>query len=170
MTNETTGARIETSMHRQSDGRGRLRASSRFPTSVQDLWSAVSEPARLARWLCVVEGEPAEGATLRTRYTSGWEGECLVERCAPPHELVISSTEDDGTVSRLTARIEADGDGAILTIEDTGLTLADLPFHTAGWRVHLEDLHALLAHDQDSTDWRGRWEALVPQYRDLPIE
>lgn len=166
----TTQPSIEATMHRQDDGSGRLRVSSRFDTSVDDLWSAVTDPARLARWICTVEGDAREGGTVRTRYTSGWEGESLIERCDPPHLLVISSTEDDGTVTRLTAVIEADADAAILTIEDAGLTLADLPFHTAGWRVHLEDLHALLVHDLDSTDWRGRWEALVPEYKDAPIE
>jgi uncharacterized protein YndB with AHSA1/START domain len=161
---------VETSMQRAEDGGGVLRVSSRFDTTVDDLWSAVTQPARLARWLCEVEGDATEGSTVRARYTSGWEGECVIERCDAPHELVISSTELDGTVSRLTARIEPDGDGAVLTVQDTGLTLPDLPFHTAGWRVHLEDLHALLEQDVDSADWRGRWEALLPAYQAATID
>lgn len=110
------------------------------------------------------------GGTIRSVYTSGWEGDSVIERCDPPHTLVISSVEADGSVARLTAVVEADGDGALLTVEDTGLSLGALPTHTAGWVVHLEDLAALLGDgSQDPRSWQERWQATVPQFEGTPI-
>jgi uncharacterized protein YndB with AHSA1/START domain len=135
-------------MHRIDDTYGVLRVSSRFATSPEELWDALTNPARLARWIGTVDGNLVVGGTIHSAFTSGWEGDSIIEQCQAPELLVMSSTDVDGAVARLTARIAADGDGSILTIEDSGLTLAELHFHTAGWAIHPEDLIGLLERDE----------------------
>jgi uncharacterized protein YndB with AHSA1/START domain len=171
MSDSPTGnpSRITSTMHRVDDTHGSLRVSSRFSTTPDDLWDAITNPVRLARWIARVEGELRVGGKIHATYTSGWEGDSIIEQCQAPETLVISTTEDDGSVARLTAQIAGDGDGAILTIEDSGLTLPELHFHTAGWGIHLEDLIGLLERDENSTNWRERWEAALPEAAARPI-
>ena len=54
---------------READGSGVVRLEDRFPTDVDDLWSALTEPDRLARWLGTFEGEMRPGGELKAHYS-----------------------------------------------------------------------------------------------------
>ena len=56
MTSNGTGIRILGTL-RSADGRGVVRMQDRFDTDIDDLWSALTEPRRLARWIAEVEGD-----------------------------------------------------------------------------------------------------------------
>jgi len=58
--NEPDGTRILGSL-RSVDARGVVRREDRFDTDIDDLWSAITDPGRLAQWHAKVEGD------LRTR-------------------------------------------------------------------------------------------------------
>jgi uncharacterized protein YndB with AHSA1/START domain len=135
-----------------------------YPTTPADLWSAITEPERLARWIAEVSGDLVVGGAFRIRFTSSWEGTGRVDVCEAPHRLVVTTSEDDGTSTELVAVITAEGDGARLVIEDRGLPVDAAPFHAAGWQVHLEDLGAALA-GRPISDWSARWNELMPSYR-----
>ncbi|MDQ0756136.1 SRPBCC domain-containing protein [Arthrobacter sp. B3I4] len=67
---------------RAADGKGIVRLEDRFDTAIEDLWSALTDPVLLARWLGEVEGDLREGGVFRARYfASGWEGTCRVQAC-----------------------------------------------------------------------------------------
>jgi len=51
-----TGNRILGSLL-TADGRGVVRMQDRFDTDIDDLWSALTDPARLAHWMAAVEGD-----------------------------------------------------------------------------------------------------------------
>ena len=61
------------------------------------------------------------------------------------------------------AVLSEDGDGTRLVVEERGLPIADLPYHGAGWHVHLQDLGALLA-DETPSAREPRWRELLPAY------
>jgi len=42
---------------RAADGKGIVRMEDRFDTDINDLWSALTDPSRLARWLGEVAGD-----------------------------------------------------------------------------------------------------------------
>jgi activator of Hsp90 ATPase-like protein len=47
----------------------------RYDTDIDDLWSAVTDPHRLARWFGQVEGDLRPGGQFRLRIeSSGWDG------------------------------------------------------------------------------------------------
>jgi hypothetical protein len=52
----TSNTRILGSL-RSADGKGVVRMQDRFDTDIDDLWSALTDPRRLARWLGDVEGD-----------------------------------------------------------------------------------------------------------------
>lgn len=141
-----------------------VRVEDVYPTTPEDLWSAITEPERLARWLAEVSGDLGLGGSFRIRFTSSWEGTGRVDECDPPHRLVVTTVEDDGSATELVAVVTPEGDGARLVVEDRGLPADVAPFHAAGWQVHLEDLGAALA-GRERSDWSARWKELMPSYR-----
>ena len=91
MTTNTPGSVRTLGTLRAADGKGIVRLEDRFDTDMDDLWSALTDPRRLARWLGEVEGDLRQGGEFRARFfASGWEGTGRVEVCEPPQRLLIS--------------------------------------------------------------------------------
>ena len=62
--NTHPGTRILGSL-RSADGKGVVRIEDRYDTGIDDLWSALTDPRRLARWYGQVEGDLRPGHRLR---------------------------------------------------------------------------------------------------------
>src|SRR6266513_5421115 len=62
--NARPGARILGSL-RSADGKGIVRMEDRYDTDIGDLWSALTNPVRLARWWGEVEGDLRLGGEFR---------------------------------------------------------------------------------------------------------
>lgn len=154
-----------------ADGRGVVRLEDRFDTDIDDLWSALTEPDRLVRWLGEVGGDLSAGGEFHAHYfASGWEGTCRVQECEPPRRFLITTSAPDEPDGAVEATLTADGDDqTILVIEDRGLPLAAITAYGAGDQIHLEDLAAYLAGRQ-SGNFRDRWQVLHPAYQQLSIE
>ncbi len=167
MTTNTAGSVRTLGTLRAADGKGIVRLEDRFDTDVHDLWSALTDPRRLARWLGEVEGDLHQGGEFRARFfASGWEGTGRVEVCQPPQRLLIltkSSDEPDGVIE---ATLTADGHETVLVIEDRGLPLENIAAYGAGDQIHVEDLAAYLA-GRGRCDARARWQELNPAYQKL---
>ena len=72
--NARGGGRILGSLG-SAEGKGIVRMEDRFDTDIDDVWSALTDPSRLARWYGEVEGDLRLGGEYRVRlYASGWEG------------------------------------------------------------------------------------------------
>lgn len=164
-TRTTAGVRITGSV-RMANGKGAVRVADRYDTGIEDLWSALTEPRRLACWIGDVEGDLRLGGEFHARLTSSWEGPGRVDVCEPPRRLLLTMSpgQDDETV--IEAQLTVDGDQTLLVIEERGFTPEELAGHGAGWQVHAEDLAAHIA-DRKPLDWRTRWLELAAAYRDL---
>jgi uncharacterized protein YndB with AHSA1/START domain len=149
-------------------GKGVVRMEGRYDTDIDDLWSALTDPQRLSRWIAEVEGALHLGGEFRATFTSGWEGHGRVDVCEPPRRLLV--TMDPGREDQTVIEVElvADGDQTSLVLEERQLPLAELAAHGAGWQAHVEDLAAHLA-GRERSDWRTRWIELTPLYRELTI-
>ena len=165
--NDRAGGRILGSLG-SADGKGVVRMEDRFDTDIDDVWSALTDPSRLARWYGEVEGDLRAGGEFRVRvFASGWEGTGRVEACEPPRRLVVTGKEPGqpgGDVSEVT--LAADGDQTILAWEERGMPLDQLAAYGAGVQVHAEDLAAHLA-GRERCDAGARWHELIPAYQDL---
>jgi uncharacterized protein YndB with AHSA1/START domain len=152
---------------RKADGRAIIHVEDVYPTDIDELWSAVSQPERLKRWLVTVEGDISIGGSFTASFTSGWEGTGRVDVCDAPHRLLITTFGNpDETV--MEATLTPEGDGTRLVIEERGILIEDAPFHGAGWQAHIEDL-ALYLSGKSTSNWEDRWKSLVPTYQELPI-
>jgi uncharacterized protein YndB with AHSA1/START domain len=170
MTIDTPGSVRTLGTLRAADGTGIVRLEDRFDTDIDDLWSALTDPRRVARWLGEIDGELREGGEFRARYfASGWEGTCRVQLCQPPRRLLLSTRSEDEPEGVVEATLTADGDHTILVLEHRGVPLAQLAAYGAGNQVHLEDLTAYLA-GRGPRDPRARWQELHPAYQQLATE
>jgi uncharacterized protein YndB with AHSA1/START domain len=153
---------------RAVDGAGAVRMEDRFDTDIQDLWSALTDPARLARWLGEVTGELRLGGEFSAQFfASGWNGAGWVQECQPPNRLLVRTVESGQSDEEfIEATLTADGDQTILVIEERGMPLDQLAAYGAGVQVHVEDLAAYLA-GHEPCDAQNRWEELLPTYQDF---
>ena len=171
---EQAGARVLGTLGSR-DGTGVVTVRDRFDTDIDDVWSALTDPRRLARWLGEVEGDLRLGGEFRARFfASGWEGTGRVEACEPPRRLLVLTkeagepAEDAGEPDEhaIEATLTADGDQTILVIEERGMPLDLLAAYGAGVQVHVEDLAAHLA-GRERGDAQARWAEFLPAYQGL---
>jgi uncharacterized protein YndB with AHSA1/START domain len=166
-THEAASMRILGSL-RSADGTGVVRMEDRFDTDINDLWSAITDPTRLARWYGEIEGDLRLGGEYHARlYSSGWEGTGRIEVCEPPRRLLVSTLGPEragaGTGE---VTLAADGAQTILVWEERGMPLDLIAAYGAGIQVHVEDLAAHLA-GRGRGDAEARWQELIPAYREL---
>jgi uncharacterized protein YndB with AHSA1/START domain len=164
--NEAAGNRIVGTL-RTADGKGIVRMEDRFDTGIDDLWSALTDPGRLARWIGEFEGDLRLGGEFRARYFDGWEGTGRVEACEPPrHLLVLTRHVRQADEQAVEATLTADGDQTILVVEERGKPMHLLAEYGAGIQVHIEDLAAHIA-GRERCDVEARWGELLPAYEAL---
>ncbi len=150
------------------DGKGVVRMEGRYDTDIDDLWSALTDPERLARWVAKVDGDLRLGGAFHATFTSGWEGPGRIDACDPPRQLLVTMTPGGEDETIIEAVLAADGDQTRLVVEERGIPLEELAAHGAGWQAHLEDLVAHSAGRQPA-DWHTRWTALTPSYREQTV-
>jgi uncharacterized protein YndB with AHSA1/START domain len=151
---------------REEEGRGVVRIEDTYPTGIDDLWSAITQPERLRRWIGDVSGDLRIAGEFRAAFTSGWTGAGVVEVCEAPHRLRVRMTRPGQESTVMEALLEADGPSTRLVIEERGLPLDDYVDHGAGWQAHAEDLDAYV-EGREPGDWRARWRQLIAAYMAL---
>jgi uncharacterized protein YndB with AHSA1/START domain len=156
---------------RTADGKGVVRIEDRVDTAPDDLWSALTDPRRLARWLGEVEGDLRPGGEFRAHFlASGWEGTGHIDVCEPPRRLrVLTKQHDEAEASPIEVTLTPDGDQTILVWEERGMPIDLLPAYGAGIQIHVEDLLAHIA-DRERCDSKARWAELQPGYEQLEID
>ena len=82
MTSQRTGTGTVVGTLRAVDGKAVVRMEDHFDTDADDLWSALTDPQRLARWIAHVDGDLRPGGAFQARFTSGWDG----STCANPRD------------------------------------------------------------------------------------
>jgi uncharacterized protein YndB with AHSA1/START domain len=148
---------------RSHDGTGVVTVQDRFDTDIDDLWSAITDPSRLARWLGQLGGEFRAHFSL----ASEWEGTGRVEACEPPRRLLVRTVDDvHASEQFIEATLAADGDQTIFTWEERGMPAGLLAPYGAGIQAQVEDLAAYIA-GREARDFGARWSELHPAYEEL---
>ena len=174
--NARPGTRILGSLG-SADGTGVVRIEDRYDTDIDDLWSAITDPARLARWHGQVTGDLRPGGQFGLYIAADdIEATGRVDACEPPRRLLVTTRETDESYLRgngvppfdetLEATLTADGDQTILVIEVQGMPLDKIAFYGTGWQIHAENLAAHIA-GRERRDTEARWNELIPPYQDL---
>jgi len=143
-----------------------VRVEDRFDTAPGDLWSARTDPRRLARWIGEVEGSLRLGGEFHFVFASGSEGTGRVEACEPSRRLLLTMALGQPDQDVIEATLTTDGRQTILVWEERGMPLDLLAAYGAGVRIHVEDLAAYLA-GRERVDAAARWNEPQPAYQDL---
>jgi uncharacterized protein YndB with AHSA1/START domain len=165
---------------RSEGGKGVVRIEERFDTDIGDLWSAITEPVRLARWLGSVDGDLRLGGSYRLFVVAdNVETAGQIERCEPPRRLRVTSRETEESFKKgqgappfdevVEVTLTADGEHAVLTAEISGLPLDKIEYYGVGWQIHAENL-AKHVEGHERGDTEPRWVELLPAYRELAAE
>ena len=164
--NDRASGRILGSL-RSADGKGVVRMEDRFDTDIDDLWSALTDPRRLARWIGEVEGDLRLGGEYRfCFFASGSEGTGRVDACEPPRRLLLTMALGQPEEDVVEVTLTADDDQTVLVWEERGMPVDLLAAYGAGVQIHVEDLAAYLA-GRERVDAAARWDELEPAYQDL---
>ncbi len=158
---------------RSADGKGIVRMEDRYDTDIDDLWAALTDPGRLARWIGDVEGDLRVGGEFRTHFfASGAQSTGRVEACEPPKRLLLQTKHLDAKYGLvIEATLTADGDQTVLVVEERGMPIDLLHGYGAGIQIHFEHLADHLAgrepRDVEEGNIEARWNELQPAYQDL---
>jgi uncharacterized protein YndB with AHSA1/START domain len=165
---------------RSADGAGVVRIEDRYDTDNNDLWSALTDPGRLARWYGQVEGDLRPGGQFRLHVEDAdLDATGRVEACETPRRLLVTTRETDESYLRgqgvppydqaHEVTLTADDDQTILVIEVRGMPLDAIAFYGAGWQLHAENLASYLA-GRERGETEARWDQLVPAYQALAAD
>lgn len=144
---------------------GDVRMHVALSSPVEDVWRALTDGERVARWL----GRLDVDAVTSDGHFELWHDDVVRSRHAvlewrPPHLLTVTWDFPDERASQVAfALAEADSSGATLSVHHQGLD--DAVSYAAGWHRHLQYLEAHLRGDDLSIDdfWTG-YDELVQLY------
>ncbi|MDD9371910.1 MAG: SRPBCC family protein, partial [Acidimicrobiales bacterium] len=122
-----------------------------YPAEVEDVWDALTDPERIARWFLPVTGDLRLGGTYQLEGNAGGE----IRACEPPTRLQITwifgedPGPDDSSLVEVT--LEPTDDGTLLHLEHTAVVPPEMwdqfgPGAVGvGWDLALIGLSAHLA-------------------------
>ncbi|MFQ1002115.1 SRPBCC family protein [Modestobacter sp. SSW1-42] len=143
----------------------RLRFRRRWPHPVDDVWAALTEPDRLARWIGTYDGvrEPGGAGTFTMTHEDGAAGEPLrVVACAAPVRLVVEWDTEGGW--RVELDLDGDGGGAVLTFTQLFAPGTDVVDYALGWHWYLDKLDAEVTGGPPPPAWDAFLAATGPAY------
>ncbi len=152
----------------EDDGRQRLEFRRSWPDPIEDVWSALTEPERLARWIGVYDGERAVGgrgtfAMTHEEGESGSEPMTIVE-CDPPRRLVIEWVQQDTDAWRVDLDLWREGDRTVLRFVQFYGAGADVTDFVLGWHWYLNRFGAEVAGTPAPADWDTFLAEVGPAY------
>ena len=165
MTAPRPTGRVET-----RDGTQVLVLTRRFTAPIEDVWAAVTESDRLARWIGRWDGDPTSGSV---RFQMLFEGEHSAEvmevrRCKSPHTLHLTSRQGD-EVWLLDLDLSHSDGVTTLTFSQPGVTAEQTQDVGPGWEYYLDRMvDAEAGDDPGARDFeRDYHPAMSPYYQGL---
>ncbi len=143
-----------------------VRFTRRYPVSRAELWSAITEPDRLARWAFRGEFEPRTGGSLRFNYGESEVSEGTILEWDEPSVLEYEWATDTEMPWRVRFELTNDGAGGTVMTFDHFLPDPTIPEFAAGWHWHLDRLATHLAGSEPpdvASD--GHFDELLETYR-----
>ncbi|MGY1601321.1 SRPBCC family protein [Geodermatophilus sp. SYSU D00815] len=138
-----------------------------WPDPIEDIWSALTENDRLARWIGTYEGERGAGGT--GTFMMLHEGDepaaspTTIVECDPPRRLVLEWTQPEHW--RVELDLSTQGGRTVLLFSQVLPTEEGVADVAAGWHWYLDKLAAELHGEPQPTDWDAFLAEVGPAYR-----
>jgi uncharacterized protein YndB with AHSA1/START domain len=157
-------------IQKEPDGTQTLVFRRRYPDPVDEVWSAITESDRLARWFGSYEGAAVPDGTVLLSITAeedagGEPATVHIVECRPPHRLVVDVTQPNQEVWRIAVTLATE-DGATTLLFEQAVPPDTEPADVAvGWHWYLDRMAASLT-GAPMPAWDDYYPALVSAYRD----
>lgn len=148
------------------DGQRAVRFTRRYPASRTEVWAAITEPDRMARWAFRGVLEPRSGGAVTFDFGEGGSVTGTVLEWDEPSVLEYKWATDTEMPWRIRFELTSDGDdGTVLTFDHL-LPDTTKPEFAAGWHWHLDRLALHLAGSvPPEVDSDKHFDALLAQYQ-----
>lgn len=134
-----------------------------YDDSVEDVWSALTQPDRVARWLGTISGDPQTGTVDLTMSEdeSATPAPVTILECEPPTRLVVDAPSPDGVWRLSVALHEKDGGTCLVFVQRLSEPY-DASSIGPGWHYYLDRMGAVIAGD----DFLDNWDDYYPSLHD----
>jgi uncharacterized protein YndB with AHSA1/START domain len=156
---------------RSEDGEGVVRMEDRLDAGIDDVWSALTDPDRLAHWYGQVEGQLSPGGDFHAHIDLAGDRAGRVVACEPPQRLLLTMRDPDPQPGQpeqtvIEAQLIAEGSQTRLVWEERGMPVNLLPAYGAGIQIHVEHLADYIS-GRERRSVETRWNELFPAYNAL---
>ncbi|MET0788625.1 MAG: SRPBCC family protein [Cellulomonas sp.] len=147
-----------------------VRFERRYATTTADLWSCVTEPDRLRRWLGPVYGDLRAGGRYELRMGDDVAGSPQnavgeVLECDAPRRLVLTWEFPGEEATSIVVTLADDDGGALLVLEHLDLSESAARGYGGGWHASLDQLDDYAA-GRPVRPWEQLFDAALPHYRE----
>lgn len=149
----------------EDDGRTRLEFRRTWPVPGDEVWAALTDPARTPRWIGRYEGDrrPGAGGTFTMTAEEGAPDSRLdIVECTEARRLVLD-LPDGGW--RIELDLVAQRGGTTLIFQQLLAGPAGVPEIAAGWHWYLDRLDAEIVGGEPPGDWDAFLAEVGPRYR-----
>lgn len=149
---------------READG-VRLRFERAFTTDIDDLWSAITDPERCARWLGRWSGDPTSGTVsfAMTAEDDAAPEPVSIDACEPPRRLAVTFATGDGPWP-LEVTLTERGEVTELVFVHHLAEPYDASSVGPGWQYYLDRLAAVVTGAAVPEDFEQYHPALADAY------
>jgi uncharacterized protein YndB with AHSA1/START domain len=158
-----TEIQAEVGALRSDDERCAVRFQRLYDFTPGELWSALTDPEQLGRWLARAQVDPGVGGNVSLHFDEGSTegGRILVWEEPSVLEYEWRFSGEDSSVVRF--ELHAQEAGTLLVLDHRQLGRASGAGYGAGWHAHLDALGRVYELADDA--WTQRYEELLPTYR-----
>jgi uncharacterized protein YndB with AHSA1/START domain len=144
-----------------------VRFERRYPRPVETVWSALTEPERLADWMGASHVEPFEGGRFEMMLDGPHPMTGHVRIWDPPNVLELGWSNTHAPDSIVRYELQRDGDGTLLVLTHWGMPYRNSALMLPGWHDFLARLGSLLdgAVPRDEPSFRTMQAAYIDHYR-----
>lgn len=140
-----------------------------YDDPVDEVWSALTDPEPVARWIGAWSGDPATGTVelVMTEDEGSTPATVTILECEPPARLVVDLPSPDGTW-RLSVALQTQGGSTTLTFTQRLAEPYDASSVGPGWHYYLDRLGAVVAGHTVPDSWDDYYPSLKDGYA-LPV-
>ncbi|WP_346620494.1 SRPBCC family protein [Blastococcus montanus] len=151
----------------EDDGRQRLEFRRSWPDPIDDVWAALTEPDRMARWIGTYEGERRPGGTGTFTMTQEEQqiGEPMtIRECDPPRRVVVEWTQQETEDWSVALDLWTEDGRTELRFTQVFPAGADVADFAMGWHWYLDKLDAEVSGRPVPGGWETFSAEVGPAY------
>jgi uncharacterized protein YndB with AHSA1/START domain len=155
----------------EPDGRQRLEFRRSWPDPIEDVWGALTEPERLARWIGTFEGvrRPGGGGTFTMTHEDQPVGEPMtIAECDPPRRLVVEWVQQGVAGWRVELDLWSEDGRTLLRFTQVFPADTDVVDFAMGWHWYLDKLDAEVGGRPQPESWDAFLAEAGPGYGRAP--